>query len=321
MAIGSPEPTLAGQAGPLSVRHEPDGVGAVYPLPFDGDRPRRERPQGGVRWKDEARFIRTWLENPRGTGAISPSSRALSRAIAREVDPAIPGPVIELGPGTGPVTDALIRRGIAPERLILVEYEAAFCRLLARRYPACRIIQADAYALGCALRPVLQSPAAAIVSGLPLLNRPDHQRLALLADAFALMHPGAPFVQFTYGMISPVPRHGPTGIAFKAQASAPVWMNMPPARVWTYRAMPDLMLGESHLDLIDRLKLGGERLGEEWREQRDKLRAEWLTRSADAKAEWRARTQRMKTGIARHQARIKATREDRAGTGWDKRLR
>ena len=293
----------------------------MFPPHFDGARPRRERPAGGVRWQDEARFIKTWLENPRGTGAISPSSRALSRAIAREVDPSILGPVIELGPGTGPVTDALIRRGVAPERLILVEYEAAFCRLLARRYPACRIVQGDAYALDRTLRPLLQAPAAAIVSGLPLLNRPDHQRLALLADAFGLMRPGAPFVQFTYGMISPVPRHGPTGIAFKAHASAPVWMNVPPARVWTYRALPDRTLDQGHLDLIDRLKLGGERLGEEWREQRDRLRAEWLARSADAKAEWRARTQRMKTGLARHQARIKATRDDQAGTGWDKRLR
>lgn len=302
-------------------RPEAGGPGAVFPPHLDGERHRRERPASGVRWQDEARFIRTWLENPRGTGAISPSSRALSRAIAREVDPAAPGPVIELGPGTGPVTDALIRRGIAPERLILVEYEAAFCRLLARRYPGCRIIQGDAYSLDCTLRPFLKAPAAAIVSGLPLLNRPDHQRLALLADAFALMRPGAPFVQFTYGMISPVPRHGPAGIAFKAHGSAPVWMNVPPARVWTYRALPDRALGDSPPDLIDRLKLGGERLGEEWREHRDRLRAEWLARSADAKAEWRARTQRMKTGLARHHARIKATHEDRAGTGWDKRLR
>lgn len=294
----------------------------MFPPPHcEGDRQRRERATGGVRWQDEARFIRTWLENPRSTGAISPSSRALSRAIAREVDPAIPGPVIELGPGTGPVTDALIRRGIAPERLILVEYEAAFCRLLARRYPACRVVQGDAYALDFTLRPFIEAPAAAIVSGLPLLNRPDHQRVALLAQAFALMGPGAPFVQFTYGMMSPVPRHGPTGIAFKAHASAPVWMNMPPARVWTYRALPDRALGDSPVDLIDRLKLGGERLGEEWREHRDRLRAEWLARSANAKAEWRARAQRMKTGLARHEARLKATREDRAGTVWDKRLR
>lgn len=302
-------------------RPEPGSLGALPPPHFDGERHRRERQTGGVRWHDEARFIKTWLENPRGTGAISPSSRALSRAIAREVDPALPGPVIELGPGTGPVTDALIRRGIAPERLILVEYEAAFCRLLARRYPACRIIQGDAYSLDRTLRPFLQMPAAAIVSGLPLLNRPEYQRLALLADAFALMCPGAPFVQFTYGMISPVPRHGPAEVTFKAHGSAPVWMNMPPARVWTYRALPGCMVGDNEPDLIDRLKLGSERLGEEWREHRDRLRAEWLARSADAKAEWRARTQRMKTGLARHQARIKATREGRAGTGWDKRLR
>ena len=58
-----------------------------------------------------------------------------------------PGPVVELGPGTGPVTQALLQRGLAPERLILVEYDPAFCRLLERRFPGVRVIQGDAYDL------------------------------------------------------------------------------------------------------------------------------------------------------------------------------
>ncbi len=293
----------------------------MSPPLFKRNRTRHDCTPGSVRWLDEARFIRTWLENPRATGALSPSSRALSRAVAGEVDPNADGPVVELGPGTGPVTDALIRRGIAPERLILVEYEEAFCRLLARRYPQCRIIQGDAYALARTLAPVLEQPAAAIVSSLPLLNTPDRRRLALLGDAFALMRPGAPFIQFTYGLLSPIPRHAPScALAFDAHASAPVWMNLPPARVWTYRALADEASLADRLDLMDRLRLGGEKLGEEWREHRDKLRAEWLARSADAKAEWRARTLKVKSGLARHGAKIKAVRHKRDASRFDRHM-
>ena len=283
---------------------------------YDVDHGSRSKTSGGVRWRDEARFIRTWLENPRGTGAVSPSSRALSRAIARQVDPAIPGPIVELGPGTGPVTEALLRRGIAPERLILVEFEAAFCKLLARRYPQCRIIQGDAYALRHTLRGVLAQPAAAVVSSLPLLNRREGQRLMLLDDAFAVMAPGSPFVQFTYGLVSPIPRHGAR--LFEAQATAPVLLNLPPARVWTYRLLEDADGDDplARVDFLDRLKLGGERIGEEWREQRDRLRAEWAARSSETVAELKARAHKIGLGLARQGARIR-TRDGRTARADD----
>jgi glycolate oxidase len=116
-----------------------------------------------ARLKDEARFFRNWLENPKITGAVSPSGRFLARMMARYVDPSISGPIIELGPGTGPVTQALLAKGIAPERLILVEFDTKFCELLARRFPRCRIVQGDAYDLAGTLAGVLDEPAAAVV--------------------------------------------------------------------------------------------------------------------------------------------------------------
>ena len=100
------------------------------------------------RFEDEARFLRSWLERPLLTGAVTPSGRMLARTMASYVDPRVPGPVIELGPGTGPVTDALVRRGIAQDRLVLVEYNPEFCKLLKRRFPKATIIQGDAYDIG-----------------------------------------------------------------------------------------------------------------------------------------------------------------------------
>ncbi len=184
---------------------------------------------------DEARFLRSWLDNPTVAGAVSPSGRYLARKMARCVDPHLHGPIVELGPGTGAITDALLRRGIAPARLHLVEFDRSFCRLLARRFPGVHILQGDAYSLGERLRDVLDAPAAAIVSSLPLLMKPERQRCALLAEAFEHLAPGAPFIQFTYGPVSPIPRDKYAGPAFTAEVSRPIWLNLPPARVWVYR--------------------------------------------------------------------------------------
>ena len=82
---------------------------------------------------DEVRFIRSWLEKPLSTGAVAPSSKLLARTMAAYVDPKVAGPVIELGPGTGPVTEALVTQGVDPSRLVLVEFNPTFCRLLQKR--------------------------------------------------------------------------------------------------------------------------------------------------------------------------------------------
>jgi phosphatidylethanolamine/phosphatidyl-N-methylethanolamine N-methyltransferase len=168
-----------------------------------------------LRLDDEVRFIRSWFEKPLSTGAVMPSSRILARAMARCVDPKTVGPVIELGPGTGPVTEALVRHGVDPARLILVEFNPVFCSLLRR-----------------VLENYVDEPAAAVVSGLPLVTKPLRTRLRLIADAMALLTPGAPFVQFTYAMVPPIPKKLP---GVRAQASEMIWMNLPPARVWVYR--------------------------------------------------------------------------------------
>jgi phosphatidylethanolamine/phosphatidyl-N-methylethanolamine N-methyltransferase len=82
------------------------------------------------------------------------------------------------------------------------------------------------------LETLLIQPAAAVVSGLPLVTKPIGMRLRLIRDAFDLMLPGAPFVQFTYSVASPLPRR--LG-GFSVEASERIWMNIPPARVWVYR--------------------------------------------------------------------------------------
>jgi phosphatidylethanolamine/phosphatidyl-N-methylethanolamine N-methyltransferase len=185
-----------------------------------------------LRLDDEVRFLRSWIEKPLHMGAVMPSGRVLARTMAQYVDIESEGPVIELGPGTGAITNALIAQGVDQKRLVLVEYNPGFCALLRDRYPQATVVQGDAYALRDSLWNVLSAPASAVVSGLPLVTKPMLTRLKLIRDAFVAMAPGSPFVQFTYSVAPPIPRSLP-GVS--TEASERIWMNLPPARVWVYR--------------------------------------------------------------------------------------
>lgn len=181
---------------------------------------------------DDVRFIRSWFEKPLSTGALIPSSKLLARTMASFVDPIVKGPVVELGPGTGPITEALLSNGIDERRLVLVEFNPGFCRLLRKRYPKATVVQGDAYHVRRLFGSVIHGPAAAVVSGLPLFTKPLGTRLRLLTEAFDLLWPGAPFVQFTYAVVPPIPR---SLVNVSVEASERIWLNLPPARVWVYR--------------------------------------------------------------------------------------
>jgi phosphatidylethanolamine/phosphatidyl-N-methylethanolamine N-methyltransferase len=183
---------------------------------------------------DNARFLKSLIDKPHLTGAVAPSGRALARAMAAASGPPRHGKIVELGPGTGPVTRALIERGVAPDRLTLVEFNPEFARLLRGRFPGVHVIEGDAYDLPRTLAELADSEVSAFVSSLPLLIQPPPKREKMLDDAFALMGQGGVFVQFTYGPASPMPLKSLTD-RYAASRSAPVWLNIPPARVWTYR--------------------------------------------------------------------------------------
>jgi phosphatidylethanolamine/phosphatidyl-N-methylethanolamine N-methyltransferase len=184
------------------------------------------------RLDDEVRFLRSWIEKPLHMGAVMPSGRVLARTMAQYVDIDSSEPVVELGPGTGAITSALIEHGVDQKRLVLVEYNPGFCALLRDRYPHAKVVQGDAYALRDSLWNILSAPASAVVAGLPLVTKPMLTRLKLIRDAFVALAPGAPFVQFTYSVAPPIPKSLP-GVS--TEASERIWMNLPPARVWVYR--------------------------------------------------------------------------------------
>ena len=175
---------------------------------------------------DHIRFLRALAARPRNVGAVAPSGPQLARAMAAQIR--LDGPVLELGPGTGAITGALLKR-VGAARLTAIEYDPDFATALKTRFPAMRVIEGDAFDLDKTLGHA--EPYAAIVSGLPLLNFPMEDRHRLLDGIAARLLPGAPFIQFSYGLHAPVTP--PDGHIVSQAAFC--WANMPPARVWVYR--------------------------------------------------------------------------------------
>lgn len=181
---------------------------------------------------DELIFLRTWLQKPFFTAAMLPSGKVLSQAMAAAVDPALPGTFVELGAGTGPITAALVERGVSPERLVLIEFLPVFCDVLRRRFPAAQVIAGDAFDAPELVRALNIGPLAGIISSLPLYGRRPEARKRLLHELLRMGPPGIPFVQATNFARSPIPIDRAT---ISGSRSARIWTNSFPALVWTYR--------------------------------------------------------------------------------------
>ena len=149
--------------------------------------------------------------------------------MTREITPAT-GPVIELGPGTGAFTAKLLKRGVRPEDLTLVEYGSEFTTLLQARFPGVRVLWMDAARLGRS--PHFQEPAGAVISGLPLLTMPTRKVMMILDGAFRRLRPGGAFYQFTYAMRRPIARSVLDRLGLEATLVGRTLLNMPPAAVY-----------------------------------------------------------------------------------------
>ena len=179
---------------------------------------------------DNFRFLKALITRPKTVGAVIPSSPALARAMALQIDPKA-GQVLEVGPGTGVISKAILERGVPSSQLTLVEYDEQLAGHLAARFPRVHVIQGDAFDLDHTLRSHGGIPFGAIVSSLPLLNHPMVRRLAYMEAITRRLAPGAPLIQFSYGAHAPVVP--PPG--FAVVRTAQVWANIPPAKVWVYR--------------------------------------------------------------------------------------
>ncbi|SCB59310.1 Phospholipid N-methyltransferase [Rhizobium aethiopicum] len=185
--------------------------------------------EGSMSRFDRRRFLLAWLRAPLRIASITPSGSRLAGLMTKEIS-ATTGPVLELGPGTGVFTGALLKRGIAESDLTLVEYEPDFAALLEGRFPGAKVLQLDVREMW---RGGLSgSFFGGVVSGLPLLAmRPDEVH-ALLEGCFSKLRPYGAFYQFTYGPKCPVPAEILEALGLVATRIGRTLRNIPPAAVY-----------------------------------------------------------------------------------------
>lgn len=174
-------------------------------------------------------FFRALAFSPRSVGAITPSGANLASLITSEIS-AASGPVLELGPGTGVFTEALLDRGVRESDLTLIEYGSDFMRLLQARFPKARVLWMDAAWM--ASYDLFEQPFGAVVSGLPLLNFAPKKVMAILSAAFGKLRDGGALYQFTYGMQCPLSKAQLDELGLQAVCMGRVLLNIPPASVY-----------------------------------------------------------------------------------------
>jgi phosphatidylethanolamine/phosphatidyl-N-methylethanolamine N-methyltransferase len=183
---------------------------------------------------DSTVFLREWIVNPQRTGSVAPSSPQLGAAMARWLPHNRESYVLELGPGTGPITEALFKHGLREDRLIAIEFNENLAKMLQKRYHKANIVHGDAWEMDQILRncPKPVECVGAVISSLPLMNFPKEKANALAAKIRAALEPQGRWVQYSYQIMNNRSRGGDD---FNLISSKIVWLNIPPARVSVYQ--------------------------------------------------------------------------------------
>jgi len=184
------------------------------------------------KFDDELKFFKGWIDKPKTVGSIVPTSSIAARRMASVVNPNSGLPVLELGPGTGVITRAILALGVKPENLYSIEYSDDFVRHLTAQFPGVNVIQGDAFNLDTTLGDRRGMVFDSVVSGVPLLNFPVAQRIRYIEDLLGRIPAGRPIMQLTYGPLSPVP---PGRGDYKVEHYDFVLRNIPPTQLWVYR--------------------------------------------------------------------------------------
>jgi phosphatidylethanolamine/phosphatidyl-N-methylethanolamine N-methyltransferase len=176
-------------------------------------------------------FIRSMMANPKQVGAVLPSGGPLARLMASHVPLDDPGPIVEIGAGTGVVTAALLDTGVPPERLYVLELDGGLYRFLRDNFPSTNVLRGDAARMQDVLPADVVGTVSTIVSSLPLRPMSRDLQRAIVDSAFTVLRPGGSFIQYTYPPLSPLPSHI---FGLKGEKLGRIWLNVPPAAVWRF---------------------------------------------------------------------------------------
>lgn len=185
------------------------------------------------RISEDWQFLKGWMRKPGAVGSVKPTGRPAAAAMASFVPVESDAPVLELGPGTGVITQAMLERGIVEDRIVGIEHSPAFCGYLRERFPGVAFLEGDAFRAADLLARTPWTRFCAIIGAVPLLNFPRPMRARLIESCLEMMEPGGPFIQISYGPKPPVP---PRPGRYSVTTSNWIVKNVPPARIYVYRS-------------------------------------------------------------------------------------
>jgi phosphatidylethanolamine/phosphatidyl-N-methylethanolamine N-methyltransferase len=184
------------------------------------------------RFYEELRFFKGWMRKPGEVGAVKPTGREAARAMACYIPVGTDLPVLELGPGTGVITQAILDRGISPDQLVSIEFNRDFYEYLLPRFPGVRLIHGDALRAEDLIAATGFTQFSAVISAVPLLNLPKSERVGLIRSSLGRVAEDGPFVQISYGPRPPTPSLAGT---YRVVAGEWIVKNVPPAKIFVYR--------------------------------------------------------------------------------------
>jgi phosphatidylethanolamine/phosphatidyl-N-methylethanolamine N-methyltransferase len=184
--------------------------------------------------KETELFFRQWLRSPKSMGSIMPSSMTLARAVARSVSWEPGQTLIELGAGTGGISQGLLEKGMPSEALMMIELDEELYDYLRNRFPGVRVVHGDATKLADIVGDQGVQNVSTVVSGLPMVNMPFDFKKAIVGESFKSLIPGGCLLQYSYSPLSPIPAKK---LGAKAELVRFVLRNVPPATVWRYKPL------------------------------------------------------------------------------------
>ncbi len=177
-------------------------------------------------------WIRNYLRHPLRVGAILPSGNSLSHLMVADIQPSSQGYVVELGPGTGSFTKALVNQGVPENRLILIESAKEFVSHLRRVHPTATVIHGNAEDIEYHIGSLGIRNIDHVVSGIPLVSCGEDTREKICEGVLNLINRGGSFVQVTYFGFCPIPQKLISKYNSKRIFSGAAKWNFPPGFVW-----------------------------------------------------------------------------------------
>jgi phospholipid N-methyltransferase len=190
-----------------------------------------EEPGVGSPLADRWLFLSKFMKQGTAIAAVAPSSRWLARAVVAGIDFARAECIVELGAGTGPVTERLVGRSPS-SRVVVLERDPEFCRRLRRRFPTTEVVEADVANLAQVLDERGVHRVDHFLSGLPLPSFPPTLRDGLLETVSKRLAAQGTFRQLTHmpWVYYPLYCRYFDHVEFRL-----VWRNLPPGGVYICR--------------------------------------------------------------------------------------